>query len=811
MWQPRHIRLEIGFSHRATGPHEDGGHARKGGLRRRGWCTVKSKANETETRSRFITPSIVAAGWDIHTQVREELKITDGRIIVRGSVHTREAPKRADYVLFYKPNIPIAIVEAKDASHSLGAGMQQGLQYGDMFDVPFVFSSNGSGFLFHDSTADGSTSPVEQEIALSDFPSPEELWTRYCKWKGLEDAERPVVEEPYFDLDHRKNARYYQAVAINRTVEAVAAGQRRLLLVMATGTGKTFVAFQIIWRLWKARRVKRVLFLVDRNVLADQALINDFRPFGGAMTKVMNRNIDKSYEVYLCLYQAVTGNDDDANIYRQFSPDFFDLVVVDECHRGSAAEDSQWREILRYFDSAVHVGLTATPKETKHVSSTEYFGQPLYTYSLRQGIDDGFLAPYKVVRIDLDKDLSGWRPEKGRLDRHGKEIEDRVYGQTDWDRSLVLEARTELVARRVTEHLREHDRFAKTIVFCQDIDHAERMRQALVNLNADLAADNSRYVVRITGDNPQGKAELDYFIDPESRYPVIATTSKLLTTGVDAQTCKVIVLDQRIESMTEFKQIIGRGTRVREDYGKYYFTIIDFRKATELFADPDFDGLPINIYEPGNDGGEGAADGGDEEEDDGHPRTKYYVDDVPVSVVGERVQYFGSDGRLITESLRDYTKGRVQSEFASLDSFLRTWSEAERKAAVVSELEARGVLLDALAEEVGRDYDAFDLICHVVFDRPPLTRRERADNVIKRDYFSRYGSDAREVMDALLEKYADEGVEAIEDVSILRVQPFSNLGTPVELLQKFGGREAFMDAVKELEIQLYDDATGEVA
>lgn len=768
---------------------------------------AKKALTEQEIRSRYITPAITGAGWDLHSQIREEFRVTAGRIIVRGSVHARAEGGFADYVLFLKPNIPLAIVEAKDNKHPMGGGMQQALTYAEMFDVPFIFSSNGDGFVFHDKTAKPGD-PVERNLSLDEFPPPEELWRRYCRWKGLED-EKPLVEQDYFVHGPDKSARYYQAVAVNRAVEAVAKGQDRILLVMATGTGKTYTAFQIIWRLWKARRAKRILFLADRNILVDQTRINDFKPFGPAMTKVTNRTVDKSYEVYLTLYQAVTGTEEEKNIYKQFSPDFFDLVVVDECHRGSAAADSAWREILTYFKSATQIGLTATPKETKDVSNIDYFGEPIYTYSLKQGIEDGFLAPFKVMRVDIDKDLVGWRPEQGQTDRNGEIIEDRIYNQRDMDRTLVLEERTRLVAERVTEFLKSTDRYAKTIVFCEDIDHAERMRQALVNANSDLAAENPRYVVRITGDSPEGKAELDYFIDPESRYPVIATTSKLLSTGVDAQTCKVIVLDQRIESMTEFKQIIGRGTRIREDYGKYYFTIIDFKKATELFADPDFDGNPVSIYDPEPAGGSGG--GGPEPEPEPplppgpepQPRVKYYVDEVPVWIVGERIQYYGKDGKLITESLKDYTRRTVLEEFASLDGFLRRWTEAEKKSAVIDELEGHGVLFDALAEEVGRDYDSFDLICHVAFGQPPLTRKERAESVRKRDYFAKYGEQARAVLEGLLDKFADEGVEDIEDIGVLRVRPLSDLGTPVEILRAFGGRDAFVEAVHDLEDQLY--------
>jgi type I restriction enzyme R subunit len=639
-----------------------------------------------------------------------------------------------------------------------------------------------------------------------------------------------MVETPYYDDGSGRAPRYYQATAINRTVEAVARGQKRILLVMATGTGKTYTAFQIIWRLWKARVSRRILFLADRNILVDQTRTNDFKPFGAAMTKIEKRQANKAFEIYLSLYQAVTGNEDEKNIYRQFSPDFFDLIVIDECHRGSAAEDSAWREVLDYFSGATQIGLTATPKETRDVSNIHYFGEPVYTYSLKQGIDDGFLAPYKVVRIDIDRDLQGWRPAKGQTDKHGEVIEDRIYNQKDFDRALVLEKRTELVARKITEYLTATDPYAKTIVFCEDIDHAERMRQALVNLNPARVKENRKYVMRITGDEQEGKAELDNFIDPESRYPVIATTSKLMTTGVDAQTCKLVVLDQRIQSMTEFKQIIGRGTRINEDYGKFWFTILDFKKATELFADPAFDGDPVQVFEPtgdqapippdelpdGQSGPDDAIQDGDITGDtvpdaqDGEAgrRIKYVVGgEVTVQVVAERVQYYGPDGKLITESLKDYTRNAVRKSFASLDDFLNRWNTAERKQALCEELEAQGVLLDALAEDVekrtGKVFDPFDLICHVAFDRPPLTRRERAEQMRRHTVFDKYGEQARRVLEALLDKYADAGIESIEDIKILTLAPFSELGTAPELIGAFGGRAAYLTAIRELESALY--------
>lgn len=782
-----------------------------------GDVVVAHKLSERDICTKFITPAIQKAGWDIQTQVREEVSFTNGRIIVRGKLHSRGERKRADYILYYKTNIPIAIIEAKDNSYSVGAGMQQALNYAEILEIPFVFSSNGDAFLMHDRT--GNAQSLEQELTLDQFPSPEDLWQRYCDWKGIVTEEaKATVEMPYYDDGTGRAPRYYQANAINKTIEAVAKGQQRVLLVMATGTGKTYTAFQIIWRLWKSGAKKRILFLADRNILVDQTKNNDFKPFGPAMTKISKRQIDKAYEIYLSLYQAVTGNEEDKNIYKQFSPDFFDLIVVDECHRGSAAEDSAWREVLEYFNKATHIGLTATPKETKEVSSITYFGEPVYSYTLKQGIEDGFLAPYKVVRIDLDKDLQGWRPTAGQTDKRGQVIEDRIYNQSDMDKTLVLEQRTQLVAKKITEFLRETDPYAKTIVFCDDIDHAERMRQALVNLNPDRVKENRKYVMRITGDENEGKAELDNFINPEERYPVIATTSKLMTTGVDAQTCKLVVLDQHIKSMTEFKQIIGRGTRINEDYGKFWFTIMDFKKATELFADKKFDGEPVVIFEP-KDGQSPVPP--DEIEDSTSPlpnpdkpditggndepkgRVRYVVDNVAVHVVAQRVQYYGPEGKLITESIRDYTKSKVQKDYQSLDQFLKTWTNAERKVALIQEFESHGILLDALAEEVGKDFDPFDLVCHVAFDQPPLTRKERAEQVKKRNYFAKYGEQARRVLEALLDKYADTGVENIEDIKILTLDPFRTMGSTPELIAAFGGKQGYLNALKELEQQLY--------
>lgn len=795
----------------------------------------KKSLTETDIRTKFITPAIVGTGdnpkWDLLTQIREEAYFTKGRVVVRGKTVRRGEAKKADYILFYKPNLPIAVIEAKDNTHPVGAGMQQALDYAEILDVPFAYSSNGDAFLEHDRTV--TSGPVTRELPLHAFPSPEELWARYRAAKGLTEPQVSVATQDYYDDGSRKPPRYYQTIAINRTVEAIARGENRILLVMATGTGKTYTAFQIIWRLWKSGAKKRILFLVDRNILADQTKTNDFKPFGTAMTKITNRTVDKSFEIYLCLYQAVTGTTEDKNIYKQFSPDFFDLVIVDECHRGSAADDAAWRQVLEYFTSATQIGLTATPKETKDVSNIEYFGDPIYTYSLRQGIADGFLAPYKVVRIGLDKDLLGWRPELGQIDKYGQLIEDREYNQNDFDRSLVLEKRTELVAAKVSAFLRATNRFAKTIVFCETTEHAERMRQALVNANADLAAANAKYVMRITGDDDEGKAQLDNFIDPESTYPVIACTSRLMSTGVDAQTCHLIVLDKRIASMTEFKQIIGRGTRIHEDYGKLFFTIMDFRGATALFADPAFDGDPVQIYEPGpgdpptppddttypttpddDTTGDGTLDQNQAPYDADFDATasasarpkKYFVHDVPVSVAVERVQYLDADGRLITESLTDYTRKTVRQTYATLDAFLAAWNQSEKKQAVLDELARQGVFLEELAAHLGQDFDPFDLVCHIAFERPPLTRRERAERVKKRDVFGKYEARARAVLAALLEKYADSGIVSVESLDILKVDPLRAFGTPVEIVGFFGGKPAYLAALRELETALYAQA-----
>jgi type I restriction enzyme, R subunit len=816
----------------------------------------KKALSERDICTKFITPALQKAGWDINSQIREEVSFTKGRIIVRGKLVTRGKGKRADYILYYKPNIPMALIEAKDNNHALGDGLQQGLEYASTLDIPFVFSSNGDAFLFHDRT--GLSDPMESEFLPEAFPKPEDLWEKYRTWKELAPAQEAIVLQNYFEDSGGKEPRYYQRIAVNKAIEAIAQGRDRILLVMATGTGKTYTAFQIIWRLWKAGIKKRILYLADRNVLVDQTMVNDFRPFGKAMAKLSTaaktierfedtevhspenaekkqRRIDTSYEIYLALYQAITGPEENQKIFRELSPDFFDLIIIDECHRGSAAEDSAWREILDYFSAATQIGLTATPKETEYISNIHYFGPPIYTYSLRQGIRDGFLAPYKVIKIHLDVDIEGYRPGQGETDKYGYEIEDRLYNQKDFDRNLVINERTKRVARRVSDFLKESgDRFQKTIVFCVDTEHAARMRQALINENPDLVQQNEHYVMRITGDDAEGCAQLGNFIDPEARYPVLVTTSRLLSTGVDAQTCRFIVLEREVGSMTEFKQIVGRGTRIHEDTGKYYFTLIDFRKAANHFADPDFDGAPVQIYEPkdydpvtppdnvppiGDQEDPISPNPADDEEilvDPMPPNigistakespVKYYIRGNPVSVLAERIEYLDENGKLVTESLRDYSRKTLRRCFASLDDFLKRWKEAERKEAIIKELENEGLLLDPLAEEVGKDLDSFDLICHVAFDQPPLTRRERADTVRKRDFFTRYGEQVRAVLEALLQKYQDQGFTDLDDPHILKISPFDTMGTPIQLINSFGGLRGFEEAVHELQSSLYEMA-----
>jgi type I restriction enzyme R subunit len=784
----------------------------------------KKDLSESDIKAKFITPAILKSGWDEQTQLGREIFFTDGRIYVKGKLTARGKRKFADYILFYKPNVPIAIIEAKDNKHSVKSGIQQALGYANTLDIPCVFSSNGDGFYFHDKTAtDGE---IEKELTLDEFPSPKILWQKYKKYKGIESEEvEEIAKQDYFQDGSGRSPRYYQQIAVNRTIEAVAKGQDRIILVMATGTGKTYTAFQIIYRLWKSGAKKRILFLADRTALIDQTARGDFRHFKDALTIIKKKQIDTAYNIYLALYQGLSDSQG-ADAYKQFSPDFFDLIIIDECHRGSAKEDSKWREILAYFNKATHIGLTATPKETTEVSNIDYFGEPIYTYSLKQGIDDGFLAPYKVVKVTLDIDAEGWRPTQGFVDKSGNPVEDRIYNRTDFDKNIVVDERRKLVAKKITEFLKGYDRFAKSIVFCIDIEHAEGMRSALANANADLFAQNNKYVMQITGDNEEGKRELDSFINPSEPYPVIATTSKLMTTGVDAQTCKLIVLDSNIGSMTEFKQIIGRGTRINEEYGKTYFTIMDFRNVTNLFADPDFDGDPVMIKQVGEDDDlSGAEDettdeiitdildgeevdfpdieGGGEIEEDTR-QEKIRVDGVQVKIVNERVQYLGNDGKIITESLKDYTKNNVTKQYQSLEKFLNSWNNAEKKEAIIKELEEQGIFFDALKDEVGKEFDPFDLICHVAFEAKPLTRKERANNVKKRNYFTKYGDKAQTVLNSLLDKYAEDGLLTIESTEVLKLDPLNKLGTPMELIKAFGSKKVYLQALKELETELYN-------
>ncbi len=787
----------------------------------------KKELTERDICTKYINPAIEKAGWDMKRQVREEVSFTDGRIIVQGKLYTRGKRKRADYILYYKSNVPIAIIEAKDNKKPVGSGMQQALEYSEILQIPFVFTSNGDSFVFHDKT--NKSGQLEKEITLDNFPSPEELWEKYLKHNNIETPQaKDIVEKDYYADDSGMTPRYYQQNAVNRTLEAVAKGQDKIILVMATGTGKTYTAFNIIWRLWKTGVKKRILFLADRNALLTQTKNGDFSPFGNDIMHIIkNRKIDKSYQIYFALYQGLTSTDEDKNAYKEFSPDFFDLIVIDECHRGSASEASAWRDVLTYFNSATQIGLTATPKETKDVSNMDYFGKPVYSYSLKQGIDDGFLAPYKVVRITTNID-DGWRPTKGLVDKYGNEIKDRIYNLKDYDRTLAIDERTQVVAQKITEYLKATDRFAKTIVFCTDIDHANRMRQALINENADLVAKHWNYCVKITGDDEVGKQELDNFTDVEERFPVIATTSKMLTTGIDTKMVKFIVLESNIQSVTEFKQIIGRGTRIREEEGKVYFTIMDFRRATNIFARPGFDGDPVQIYEPEPNDPVVPPDGGDTSQpdngepidpDDFKPTTpdididnpetknkKYYVNKIDVSVINERVQYYGKDGKLITESLKDYTRTNIKKEFSSLDVFLQKWNTSDKKEELIKELAEQGVLLEALKEEVGKDMDAFDLICHVAFDQPVLTRKERANKVRKRNYFAKYGEVAQKVLTSLLDKYEQEGIVSIEQGSVLKVQPLNKMGSPVELVRAFGKKKDFEQAIKELENEIYNIA-----
>lgn len=784
--------------------------------------------SERDIITKFIIPAIAQSGWS-QQQIREEVTFTAGRIFVKGKKTTRGEKKRADIILYYKPNLPVAVIEAKDADHSVGAGMQQALDYAETLDIPVAISSNGSGFVIQ--YRKNCNNVVTEEPDLNSFPAPDELWECYKRYNGIHGEEPEQVSlSSYFYGSGSYAPRYYQRIAINRTVEAIARGQNRILLVMATGTGKTYTAFQIIYRLWKSGVKKRILYLADRNNLISQTKKGDFRHFKDKLTIIRNKIIDKSYEIYLALYQGLTNYDGETDAYLQFSPNFFDLIIVDECHRGSVDEDKAWHKILTYFTGATQIGMTATPRETKTLSNIEYFGDPIYVYSLKQGIDDGFLAPYKVLRVGMNTDLEGYRPEHGKTDINGELVEDRLYNTKDFDRTIVIDERTDTVARKIMEFLINSDPMAKTIVFCVDIEHAERMRQALLRYAPrEITAKTDKYIVRITGDEPLAAGYLYNFTNPESPYPVIATTSKLMTTGTDTKTCKLIVLDSNIGSMTEFKQIIGRGTRIKEDFGKRYFTIIDFRNATDKFADKDFDGAPVKIKEATQNDklSENMIDGADEEvpeyeypdtensgtsfiaepsavepvETDMHEKVR--VAGVDVRILSERRQFLDASGRLITTSLKEYTRQGLVKSYRTLDNFLQSWNDADKKLAILKELEAQGLELEELQEETKSDLDIFDLICHIAWDAPALTRKERAENVKKRNYWTKYGDKARAVLAALLEKYAENGIENIEDMKILTVEPLKDFGTPQEIVNIFGGKSNYLAAVKELEAEIY--------
>lgn len=780
----------------------------------------KKQMTEEDIKLHYITPAIQAK-WGLD-HITMETKITDGRINIRGNITVREKPKKADYVLYLRKNKPIAIVEAKDNNHTVSHGLQQAMTYALMQDIPFAYSSNGDGFQEHDFLTG-----KERTLSLDEFPTPEELTARWEKGandgEGISDNEKKIIEQPYYSSQNTFDPRYYQRNAINRTVEAIAKGQDRILLVMATGTGKTYTAFQIVYRLLKSGLKKKVLYLADRNILVDQSIQQDFAPLEKTIHKINFAKDDPvtitSHEVYFSLYQQLSGNNENEEeensedpverFAKLFNKDFFDLIIVDECHRGSAKKDSNWRKILDYFSSATQIGMTATPKETKYISNIDYFGEPVYTYSLREGIEDGFLAPFKVINIKTDIG-DGWRPCKGQRDKFGNEIEDRIYTNSDFDYNIVLEDRIYEVANEITEYLKSTDRMQKTIVFCANEAHAENMRIALNNLNADMVKENPDYVVRITGSDTYGKSKLDYFISVSAPYPVIATTSKLLSTGADCKMTKLIVLDEMISSMTEFKQIIGRGTRLREKEGKNHFVVMDFRNVTRLFSDPDWDG-PIEMvegFDPQHTPSEKPPQH-DETYASVQPQTveKCVVDKngCDVHIIGKRVEVYDTDGKLLRqESIVDYTKSNILGKYASLDNFIHQWTSQEKKHAIRELLEQQGIDLEQMkAEQNMTDVDDFDFICHVAFDQKPLTRRERANNVKKRDFLSKYSGVAREVLEALLEKYMNSGVYEIEKTEILQLDPFKKYGKPSKIATYFGGKAGYLNAVKELEEELY--------
>ena len=774
----------------------------------------KKQMSEEDIKLQYITPAITSK-WNIH-KITMETQITDGRVNIKGNLVFREPPKRADYVLYLSANNPIAIVEAKDNNHSVSFGLQQAMTYAQMLDLPFAYSSNGDGFMEHDFLTG-----LEREIGLDEFPTEDELIARYKAERnggtGITPAQQKVLDQPYYSSQNTYPPRYYQRIAINRTLDAIAQGQNRLLLVMATGTGKTYTAFQIVYRLLQSGMKRKILYLADRNILVDQSIQQDFAPLEKVIHKINfakdDRSTITSHEVYFSLYQQLVGDDDQEHFSELFSPDFFDLIIVDECHRGSAKEESRWRRILEYFSSATQIGMTATPKETKYISNITYFGDPIYTYSLKQGIEDGFLAPFKVINITTDIG-DGWRPRRGQLDKFGNPIEDRIYTNSDYDYNIIIEDRIQQVATEITKYLKATDRMAKTIVFCATEDAAERMRIALVNLNADMVKKNPDYVVRITGSDVYGKSKLDYFISVSAPYPVIATTSKLLSTGADCKMTKLIVLDEMIGSMTEFKQIIGRGTRLREKEGKTHFVVMDFRNVTRLFADPDWDG-PIEVdpnYPPKPGPGPGPGPGPEPQGPPmppSPPKEKPVVDrnGCRVEVVYKTVSIYDANGKLLRqESITDYTKENVRGEYATLDAFIREWRADPKKEKIRDMLRERGIDLDKMKAEQGMsDVDDFDFICHVAYDKKPLTRKERANNVKKRDFLSKYSGVAREILEALLDKYMDLGIREIGKAEILKLDPFLRYGKPAKISSFFGGKAGYLKAVQELEDAIYMD------
>ena len=775
----------------------------------------KLQMSEEDIKLNYITPAIQSRGWSHN--ITMETRITDGKINLKGNMVVREKPKRADYILYLNANNPIAVVEAKDNKHTVSYGLQQAMDYAQKLDVPFAYSSNGDGFVEHDFLTG-----QERELALDEFPTQEELASRYKQGAHLTPQQEAVLEQPYYTSQNTYPPRYYQRIAINRTVDAIARGQQRLLLVMATGTGKTYTAFQIVYRMLESGIKRKILYLADRNILVDQSIQQDFAPLEKVTHKINVAKDDPStitsHEVYFSLYQQLVGDDGKEHYSRLFSPDFFDLIIVDECHRGSAKEESRWRQVLEYFSSATQIGMTATPKETKYVSNLHYFGDPVFTYSLKEGIEDGFLAPFKVINITTDIG-EGWRPRKGQLDVNGVEIPDRVYTNSGYDYNIIIQDRIDQVAREITKYLKSTNRMAKTIVFCATEDAAERMRMALVNLNQDMVRQNPDYVVRITGSDEYGKKKLDYFISVSSPYPVIATTSKLLSTGADCKMTKLIVLDEMIGSMTEFKQIIGRGTRLREKEGKTHFVVMDFRNVTRLFADPDWDG-PIQMDEgfvPGGERPETEDDQGKPPEEPPHilPDGMNYKPIVDrngcqVQIIHRTVSVYDANGKLLRqESIIDYTKENIRGEYASLDNFIRQWSAQEKKEQIRNLLQEKGIDLELLkADQNMSDVDDFDFICHVAFDKKPLTRKERANNVKRRDFFGKYSGVAREVLEALLDKYMNTGIYEIEKTEILKLDPFLKMGKPAKIAGYFGGKQGYLDAVKELEAAIYMDEVG---